>query len=572
VIQTGSIQKADHARLEKTPTGIVGLDEICNGGLPKGRPTLVCGGPGCGKTLLAMEFLVRGAQQYSEAGVFMSFEETAEELSQNFASLGIDLDAMADARQLVIDHVHVDRSEIEETGEYNLEGLFIRLGDDIDTIGAKRVVLDTIESLFSGFSDESILRAELRRLFHWLKERGVTAVITGERGQGIITRHGLEEYVSDCVILLDHQTKGQIATRTLRVIKYRGTAHSTDEFPFLIDRRGIWISPITSLGLDYPVSEERISTGIPRLDAMLDGKGVHKGSSVLVSGTAGSGKTTLCVHYIDAACKRGERGLYFAYEEPSSQIIRNMRSIGTNLQPWVDQGLLRFRAVRPTSFGLEMHLLTIQRLVEEFKPSVVVIDPINNLLGIGEPVDIKAMLTRLIDFLKMSHITTLFSSLTSGGFDESTTDVGISSLMDTWILVRNLESVGERNRGVYVLKARGINHSTQVREFRMTDHGIDLVDVYIGPEGMLSGSARLAREGLERLELQAREDEKKRKRRQLEFKQQEIKAQIAALQLQLSAEQEQFEQEQRMEREHQKLLLDNKTRMADARGANSLKE
>ncbi len=560
------------AALDKTPTGIKGLDEIVNGGLPKGRPTLVCGGPGCGKTLMAMQFLIHGILEFSEPGVFMAFEETDIELQQNFASLGIDLEQLEAANQIVIDHVHVDRHEIEETGEYDLEGLFIRLGDDIDTIGAKRVVLDTIESLFAGFSQETILRAELRRLFQWLKNKGVTAIITGERGEGFLTRHGLEEYVSDCVIVLDHRVKDQIATRYMRVIKYRGSAHSTDEYPFLIGNHGIWVFPISSLGLDYEVTEDRISSGVPRLDTMLDNKGYYRGSSILISGTAGSGKTSLCAHFVDAACRRGERSLFFAFEEPASQILRNMCSIGIDLKPWVDQGLLRFHATRPTSFGIELHLLTMQQMVEEFKPSVVVIDPVTNLVSIGNTSDVKGMITRLIDFLKMNHITTVFTSLTAGGEDEVTTDVGISSLMDAWLLVRNLESFGERNRGLYILKARGMNHSKQVREFHLTDHGVELQDVYIGPEGVLSGSARLAKEGIERIQAQAREAEKERKRRQLEYRKQEVAAQVAALQAQLEAEQEAFEQEIQLENDRQKILQDNEVQIAGSRGADHTHE
>jgi circadian clock protein KaiC len=559
-------------RLEKTPTGIKGFDQIVNGGLPKGRVSLVAGGPGCGKTLMAMEFLVRGAQEFGEPGVFLAFEETEIELKQNFISLGEDLDKLEKADLLIVDYVRVERSEILETGEYNLDGLFIRLQSDIDSIGAKRIVLDTIESLFASFSQEAILRAELRRLFRWLKDKGITAIITGESTQEFLTRHGLQEFVSDCVIILDHRVKDQIATRYLRVVKYRGSRHATDEYPFLIGDNGLWVFPISSLGLDYGVSEEHISSGVERLDAMLEGKGYYRGSSVLVSGTAGSGKTSLSAHFVDAACKRGERALYFAFEEPVSQIVRNMRSIGIDLQPWIDQGLLRFRAVRPTSFGLEMHLLTMQHMVEEFKPSVVVIDPITNLMSHSEGDVVKSMLMRLIDYLKMAHVTTLFNSLTAGGENEASTDMGISSLMDAWLLVRNLETSGERTRGLNILKVRGMNHSKQVREFRLTDHGVDLVDVYISPEGVFSGSARLAREGLDRIALQAREAENENRRRLLEQKKMEVAAQIAVLQAQIKAEEQAFELETRLEKEREKILLYNVSKIAQARGAEVEKE
>jgi len=463
------------AGLQKAPTGIKGLDEVTLGGLPRGRPTLVCGTAGCGKTLLAMEFLVRGTTEYGEPGVFVSFEEGTEELTQNVRSLGFDLDELVAEGRLVLDYVHVERSEIEETGEYDLDGLFIRLGYAIDSVGAKRVVLDTLEVLFGGLENEGILRAELRRLFRWLKERGVTAVITGERGEGTLTRHGLEEYISDCVILLDHRVTEQLATRRLRVVKYRGSLHGTNEYPFLIDERGIEVLPITSLGLDHAVSSERISSGIPALDDMLGGKGYYRGSSVLVSGKAGTGKSSLAAHFADAACRRGERCVYFAFEESQAQIVRNMRSIGLHLQPWVDQGLLLFEAARPTLYGLERHLVTMYKVIRDFQPSVVVVDPITNFLTTSAADEVKAMLMRLIDFFKIQRITPVFTSLTHGELLDQT-EVGVSSLMDTWLLVRDVEISGERNRTLSVIKSRGTAHSNQVREMLLTDHGIELVD------------------------------------------------------------------------------------------------
>lgn len=461
--------------LPKAPTGIAGLDEITGGGLPQGRPTLICGSAGCGKTLMAMEFLVRGATQYGEPGVFMSFEESAEELTQNVRSLGFDLDDLVASNQLVVDYVHVERSEIEETGEYDLEGLFIRLGYAIDSIGARRVVLDTLEVLFGGLSNQGILRAELRRLFRWLKDKGVTAVITGERGEGALTRYGLEEYISDCVILLDHRVSEQLAIRRLRIVKYRGSLHGTNEYPFLIDERGIEVLPVTSLGLEHEVSTERISTGIPALDGMLGGQGYYRGSSILISGGAGSGKTTLATRFVDAACRRGERCAYFAFEESKGQIIRNMRSIGTDLAPWVERGLLRFEASRPTLHGLERHLVLIHKLIRDFQPQVVVVDPVTNFLSVGSSADVKSMLLRLIDFLKVQQITLLFTSLTHG-IETEETDVGISSLIDTWLLLRQVEVDGERIRGLSVRKSRGMAHSHQVRELVFSEHGIELTE------------------------------------------------------------------------------------------------
>lgn len=467
---------SEHARqsLPKCPTGIQGLDDVTGGGLPKGRPTLLCGGPGCGKTLLAAEFLVRGATRYDEPGVFMAFEETAEELTANVRSLGFDLDALVAGKRLAVDFVYVERSEIDETGEYDLEGLFVRLGHAIDSLGAKRVVLDTIEVLFSGLSNAAILRAELRRLFRWLKGKGVTAVVTGERGEGGLTRYALEEYVSDCVIALDHRVTEQVSTRRLRVVKYRGSAHGTNEFPFLIDGGGITVVPITSAGMDHPASTERVSTGVAALDGMLGGKGYLRGTSVLVSGTAGTGKTSLAGHFAAAACGRGEKCLFFSFEEAQSQLVRNLRSIGLDLGRWADEGLLRVHSSRPTRYGLEMHLATMYKAVTEFGPQVVVIDPISSFIAAGTTTEAGAMLVRLVDFLKERGITSLFTNLTHAGGGLEETDIGISSIIDTWLLLRDTERDGERGGVVYVLKSRGMAHSKQVREFRLTGAGIEL--------------------------------------------------------------------------------------------------
>ncbi|HJU20562.1 MAG TPA: circadian clock protein KaiC [Stellaceae bacterium] len=524
--------------LPKAPTGIEGLDEITGGGLPRGRPTLICGGPGCGKTLLATEFLVRGATRYGEPGVLMAFEETAAELTQNVRSLGFDLDDLAARKKLVVDFVRVERSEIEETGDYDLEGLFIRLGFAIDSIGAKRVVLDTIETLFSGLSNQAILRAELRRLFRWLKDKGVTAVITGERGENALTRQGLEEYVSDCVILLDHRVIDQISTRRLRIVKYRGTTHGTNEYPFLIDEDGISVLPITSVGLRHQVSDERVGTGIPRLDAMLGGQGYFRGSTILVSGTAGSGKSSMAAHFADASCRRGERCLYFAFEESPAQILRNMRSIGLDLAHWTERGLLRFHAARGTVSGLEMHLATFHKWVREFEPKAVVIDPVGTLLQSGAQRDATAMLTRLIDFLKGQSITALLTSLTAGGAALEKTDVDVSSIVDTWLLLRDIELGGERNRAIYILKSRGMAHSNQIREFLLTGQGIELVDVYLGPEGVLTGSARLSQEAREQAAALARQQEIEGRRRERERRREALEARIAAMRKEFEAEEE----------------------------------
>ena len=521
--------RVSHIQLDKCKTGISGLDEITEGGLPRGRPTLVCGAAGCGKTLLAMEFIVRGITEFNEPGVFMSFEETAEELVKNVASLGFDVDGLVRRKKLAMDYVRIERSEIEVTGEYDLEGLFVRLGSAIDAVGAKRVALDTIEALFAGLPNEAILRAELRRLFRWLKDKGVTAIITVEQGQNTLTRHGLEEYVSDCVIFLDHRVHNQVATRRLRVIKYRGSKHGTNEYPTLIDEDGLSVLPISSLELNYPVSEERVSSGIGRLDAMMGGKGYYRGSSILISGTAGTGKTSLAAAFADKTCRSGGRCLYFSFEESPEQILRNMRSIGIDLNRWRKKGLLRFNSVRPTLFGLEMHLASIHKMVKDFKPQSVIMDPLTNMMSIGEADEVKAMFTRVIDFLKSQGITTIFTSLTAGGDALEQSEIGISSLMDTWLLVRMLETSGERNRLLYILKSRGMAHSNQMREFVLSDDGIKLVDVYIGPGEVLTGSARLGQESQDRAKALAAEQATAVRRRELDQEEANLKNQADAI-------------------------------------------
>ena len=536
--------------LQKAASGIQGLDEVTGGGLPQGRPTLVTGNAGCGKTLLAMEFLVNGITEYGEAGVFIAFEESKEDLMLNVASLGYDVAKLIDDKQLYIDHVQVERSEIEETGEYDLEGLFIRLGYAIDRVGAKRVVLDTIEALFSGFENTAVLRAELRRLFRWLKDRGVTAVITGERGDLTLTRQGLEEYVSDCVIILDHRVNDQVSTRRLRVMKYRGSTHGTNEYPFLIDNDGITVMPITSLRLDHSVSSERISTGIAPLDDMLGG-GLYKGASVLLSGTSGTGKTSISVTLASAACQRGEKCLYLAFEESPAQIIRNAGSINVDLDKYIARGLLHFEASRSTSQGLETHLAIVHKLIAKYRPEVVIVDPITNLITTGNAPEVRAMLTRLMDMFKAEGITALFTSLTQSTDTLEHTDFGVSSLVDTWILLRDLEVNAERNRLIYVLKSRGTAHSNQLRELLISSSGIDLAEVYIGNAGLLTGTARLAEEAraaaADRLKLQ----ESARRQRAIKHKRQIIEAQINSLKAELDNESEEMdrislqEQEQR---------------------------
>ena len=551
--------------LEKSSSGINGLDEITEGGLPKGRPTLICGSAGCGKTLFAMQFLIHGAQ-IGEPGVFVSFEETQEELEQNFKSLGLDLKSLEKEGKFLVEYIYLERSEIEETGEFDLEGLFIRLAYAVKKIGAKRIVLDTLEALFSGLPNEFILRAELRRLFAWIKSNGLTAIITGEKGEKSLTRYGLEEYVADCVIKLDNPVTNKISTRNLRIMKYRGSSHGSNEYPFLIDADGISVLPITSLMLEHEASNKIIPTGIPRLDSMLGNKGFYKGSSVLITGAAGNGKSSLAAIFADKTCKEGNKCLYLAFEESPKQIIRNMRSIGVDLKPWVDKGLLKFHSTRPTLYGLETHLVTIHKMVNDFKPDIVIFDPISNLITVGTRDEVKSMLTRLIDFLKNKEITTLSTSLRIMGQLES--DIGVSSLMDTWIDLKALETDGERNRTIDIIKTRGMFHSNQLREFIITDTGIEIVELYLGPSGMLTGSARISQISNEKAEKLMRQQEIERKQRNLEQKRQAMNIKINELETNFKIEEQELDRIISQEKLKEESLEKERVVMSKMRHAN----
>ncbi len=553
--------------LPKTATGVSGLDEITEGGLPRGRTSLVCGSAGSGKTLLALEFLLRGAMQYGEPGVLMAFEESPADIAANVRSLGFDLEAQVDAGLVAIDHVRIEPGELVPAGAYSLDALLLRLQAAVEAVGARRVVIDTLEALFAGVDEHTTLRLELARLFHWLKERNLTCVVTGERGAAGLTRIGLEEYVADCVILLDHRVTDRVSTRHMRIVKYRGSSHGSNEYPFLIGEDGIFVLPVTSVGLSHPASSERIPTGIEALDQMLGGRGVFRGSTILVSGTAGTGKTSIAAHFAAATCGRGERCLYVAFEESPAQLVRNMASIGLDLQPCIDAGLLTIHAARPTRYGLEMHLLAIHQLVESIGPSVVILDPMSNLMTSGSALDTQFMLLRLIDFLKGRRITALFVQLAPGGTSAEQTDVGVSSLIDTWLLVRDIELGGERNRGMYVLKSRGMAHSNQIREFLITSHGIELVPVYAGPEGVLTGSLREAQEARARREQLREQQDLARRQRELACRRQQLEAQVVALNAQMQATLEEGEQLESQRRERETATQSDQHAMAQRRHA-----
>ncbi len=550
--------------IEKSLTGIEGFDDLTLGGLPTGRPTLVCGSAGCGKTLFASTFLIKGAREHGEPGVFVTFEERPSDIIANVASLGFALDELIADEKILIEHIAIDSSQLAEIGEFDLEGLFLRLELAIDQIGAKRIVLDTVESLFSAFSNEAILRAEIRRLFDWLKDRGMTAVITGERGDGTLTRQGLEEYVSDCVILLDHRVTKQVSTRRLRIVKYRGTAHGTNEYPFLIDADGFSVLPVSALGLDHQVHEERISTGVADLDAMLTGGGLYRGSSVLLSGVAGAGKSSLAACFVNAACARGERALYLSFEESAQQTVRNMRSIGIDLQPWLDAGLLHHIAARPTFYSLEMHLAIMLREIAKVRPQVVVLDPISAFVGSGEALEVQAMLLRIVDYLKAQGITGVFTHLAHAEAALET-EAGLSSLMDAWVLLLNREANGEFNRELYLLKARGISHSNQVREFVMDESGIHLLPPYLGEGVALTGAARRAEEARERRQEAVRRGEIQRQQTALALKRQRTLAQIEALRAELEADESELSTIERTEDAHARQALADAEGMAKAR-------
>jgi circadian clock protein KaiC len=530
-----SAKSAGLNALPKAPTGITGFDQITEGGLPRARPTLICGGPGCGKTLFGLEFVIRGALDFDEPGVIITFEENVEDLERNVASMGLDLGTLVARKKIAIDYVRVERAEIEETGEYNLEGLFVRIKYAVDQVGAKRVMLDTVETLFAGLTDQGVLRSELRRLFRWFKEQGLTTVITGEAGEKTLTRHGLEEYVSDCVIMLDQRVRDQITTRRLRIVKYRGTTHGANEYPFVIDSEGISVFPITALNLDFKVSTRRISSGIPALNEMLGG-GYYEGSTILLTGSAGTGKTSLASSLAESVCLRGQRCLYFSFEEAPQQLFRNMKSIGINLQPHVDSGRLRVESARPTLLGLEQHIVRLRKLIEIFRPEAVILDPISSLLGMGEKNEIDIAVTRIIDFLKGKGVTAFVSSLTQQGSGLETSTIGLSSLIDTWLLLRDFETANERNRGLFIVKSRGMAHSNQVREFKLTDNGVVLQAPYLGAAGILMGSSRLAQEMQDAAEKRVRSVEADRRKDLIETKRLALESEIDSLRLAFKAE------------------------------------
>lgn len=554
-------------KLNKVKTGINGLDDITSGGFPKGRPTLICGNAGSGKTLLALQFLVNGANLYNEPGVFFALEESEIELAQNVSSLGVDLKKLEADKKIIVEHINFDPVSLQQSGEFDLEGLFVRLDYTLKSIGAKRVVIDTIETIFSLLPNQELIRSELIRLFRWFKEKKLTVVITGEQGEGLFTRSGLGEYVSDCVIFLDHRIERQSSTRRLRVVKYRGSTHGTNEYPFLINAQGFSVLPITSLSLQHPASNKRISSGVPRLDNMLGGKGFFRGSSILVSGTAGVGKTSLASHFADAGCKRNEKVLYFSFEESAPQLIRNMSSIGIDLQQWIDKKLLLIHSARPTLYGIENHLTRMYKLIEEFNPSLVIVDPITSFNSQGDENTVKELFIRVMDLLKTNNITAFLTSLTSSSQNIETSETEVSSLIDSWILLKDIESIGERNKGLYIIKSRGMSHSNQIREFMLTDNGAELTDVYLGADGVLTGSARLAKESKEKNAESALQQDIQRKNLEIEKKKKILDLQISLLKLNFEAEEKELLSGIDNHRDTQRSLVDFKKQVAKKRKA-----
>jgi len=529
-----SPDEAPRVQLAKTATGIHGFDEITDGGLPTARPSLVCGPPGTGKSIFAMQFLVNGATRFAEPGVFLTFEESADELVANVRSLGFDIDGLTRDGRLLVDALPLEPQSVE-TGEFNLEALMVRLAWAVEQIGAKRVAIDNVEALFIAFDRPALVRSELRRLFRWLKDHDLTTVITAERGEDMLTRHGMEEYLSDCVVLLDHRVVHDVATRRMRVLKYRGSTHGRNEYPFLIGADGFEVLPITSIGLKQPVSSERVSTGVAGLDEMLGGEGVFRGSGVMISGTSGTGKTTIASCFADAACRRGESVLYFSFEESQAEIERNMASVGLDLAQWVEQGLLHFHCERPTTRGLEDHLALMQKLTQEFAPTLVVIDPVSSLARGATPFDVSSMLLRQIYYLKSTGITALMTVLNEeGGLEQPIQS--ISSLVDTWLHVITMETFEERNRALYVRKARGMAHSNQIREFLLSDDGVSLVPVFVGAKGVLTGSARLAAESAERATSLELTEESEELARALERRRDTVESHVAEIRADFAAE------------------------------------
>lgn len=519
--------------------------------------------------MLSMEFLVNGARDYDEPGVFIAFEEKEEELAENMESLGFNLKELEKKKKLAIDYILIERGEVEETGEYDLGGLFIRIEYAVRQVGARRIVIDSIETLFSGLQNENILRAELRRLFRWLKDKGLTAMITAEPGQGTLTRHGIEEYVADCVILLDHRVTEQTSTRRMRIIKYRGSVHGANEYPFIISEEGISVLPLTSIGRAYKVSRQHISTGVPRLDAMMDGKGYFRGSSILVTGTAGTGKSSIAMHMADATCRRGENCLYLASDASPDQIVRDAKSIGINLAKWARQGLLRFQSTRPTFSGMEAHLVYIHKTVNEFDPKVLVFDPISSMASTSSTLEVHSMLLRLIDFLKSRGITNLCTNLTTGGKFLEQPEVDISSVMDTWLLLRDVEYSGERTRMLSILKSRGMDHSNQMREFLITSKGVDLIDAYLGSGLVLTGAARTVQEMKEREEALLRAQETKRLEREIERNRKSTEAKINALRIELESREEEVKTLIQHQITNEKILTNDREIMGGMRKADS---
>ena len=510
-------------------TGVKGLDDVLGGGIPQGHAMLLVGKPGTGKSILSMEYLLHGIELHKENGVYISFEESEKQIISNAASFGWKFEEMVKKNKLAISYIDMQPEQMRTVGDYDLSALILRVKGAIKKVNARRVVIDGINNLLSTFDDERIIRSDLLRLIREIKEVNATIFITGERGHDSWSKMGFEEYLADGLMHLDNRTDGNYQTREIQVVKCRGINHYTGKSPFIINSEGMSIRPLITADFDYKVLKSRVSTGIADIDNMLGGKGLYRGSTVYITGPSGAGKTSISSSFANGACSRGERALFLAFEESSDQIIRNMKSIGLSLDKWVNEKLLYFYTARATTNSLEGHLDNIMTMVREVEPTCVVLDPISAFRPIANENETKLMLIRLNDYLRARKITTVFTALSSDGEYSEHADVQLSSIADTWIVVRIMDYKGERNNVMQLMKSRGMSHSRQMKEMYFTGNGLKLQNVYQGPEGVLTGAARIGQEKYEKLKEARNVIEIDKNRKKIERKKSLLEASIEAL-------------------------------------------